>query len=48
MSNNNAFRELSEEETQAIDGGIAWLVVGFACVCVGAFALGVWNGYHGR
>ena len=42
------FTELKNEELQTIDGGIAWALIGLGALCVGAFALGVYNGYKGN
>jgi len=42
--------ELTEETLDNVDGGVAgWLIVGgvvIGCACVGAFAVGVYNGYQ--
>ena len=39
--------ELDEEALDEVTGGIAWAVIGIAALCIGAFALGIYNGING-
>ncbi len=38
--------ELDEDALENVSGGIAWALVGLGVVCLGAVALGIWNGYN--
>lgn len=43
--------ELGEDALDDVAGGfgiVAWTCVGVGVLCIGAFALGVYNGYKGR
>lgn len=40
--------ELDEEDLETVSGGAAWVAVaaiGLGVVCIGSFAIGVYNGY---
>lgn len=39
------FKEISVEELENIDGGFAWVLIGLGAGCIGAFCMGVYNGY---
>lgn len=38
--------EISEEALSDVTGGIAWALVGLGAACIGAAALGIYNGYQ--
>lgn len=38
--------EISEDALEDVTGGIAWALVGLGVLCVGAVALGIYNGYQ--
>lgn len=38
--------ELSEDDLDNVAGGIAWLAIGVAVLCIGALAIGIYNGYQ--
>lgn len=43
--------ELSEEALDDVAGGfgvVVWTCIGVGVLCIGAFALGVYNGYKGK
>lgn len=43
--------ELSEDALDDVAGGfgiVTWTCIGVGVVCIGAFALGVYNGYKGK
>lgn len=44
----NGDDELLEENLEVVTGGFAITasVIALGCVCIGAAALGIWNGYH--
>ena len=39
--------ELNEEALENVSGGIAFSLIALGVVCIGAVALGIWNGYNG-
>ena len=50
-SNEATDAELTEEELSGAAGGfgvITWTCIGIGVLCVGAFALGVYNGYKSK
>lgn len=38
--------EISEEALDDVTGGVAWALVGLGVLCIGAVALGIYNGYQ--
>lgn len=43
--------ELNEDALDSVAGGFgiaAWVCIGVGVLCIGAFALGVYNGYKGK
>ena len=38
--------EISEDALEDVTGGIAWALIGLGVLCVGAVALGIYNGYQ--
>jgi len=42
---NKKFVEMPMEELRLIDGGFAWVLIGLGAGCIGAFCMGVYNGY---
>lgn len=38
--------ELTDEEMDNVTGGAAWALIGLGALCLGAVALGIYNGYQ--
>lgn len=38
--------EISEDALDNVTGGIAWALIGLGVMCIGAAAVGVYNGYQ--